>query len=109
MVTDKKAPPPLFKRLRRVIALLTLGAFVGLGVSEAFHMLLGKHVEAHCGICQIAHHTPALAQARVAVAPSHSFSRLSFVARIVLADAIVPDRRSRGPPAASSVSAAASV
>ncbi len=48
------------KMLMRLIAGMTLTAFLGLSALESFHTHATLQTDANCSVCQIAHKTPVL-------------------------------------------------
>ena len=48
------------KNLRRIFAVVTLGVFLGLAITESFHNHANGQTESHCPICQVAHQTPVI-------------------------------------------------
>jgi len=55
------------KNFRRIFAVVTLGVFLGLAITESFHNHANGQTESHCPICQVAHQTPVISQGRPVV------------------------------------------
>jgi len=79
------------KKLLRLLALATLGLYVGLVATEAFHGLCKDHSDAHCVVCQVAHQTPTISQGRPVLQNPQRFRRLVSVdAPLAVAQAQIP-------------------
>jgi len=52
------------KRFSRILAVATLGVYLGLAVTESFHHHAQGQTESHCPICQVVHQTPVISQGR---------------------------------------------
>jgi hypothetical protein len=86
--------------LLRVFACVTLGAFIALAATEAFHAAREGHVDSHCAVCQIMHHTPPIGQGAFHFKVEGHYSPFTQAVFLFTSAEQVPDRRSRSPPIA---------
>jgi hypothetical protein len=90
----------LIKLWLRVVAGITLGAFLALAATEAFHAAREGHVDSHCAVCQIMHHAPAIGQENFHFKIEGHYSPFTQAIFSFTSAEQVPDRRSRSPPIA---------
>jgi hypothetical protein len=81
-------------------ALFTLTLFISAKIGEALHSLCRGHAEDHCAVCQMAHHTPAAQQQGITISSGHEYSKVVAEVVSLRSALVVPERRSRSPPAA---------
>ena len=68
------------KKYLRLLAVLTLGAYMSLVVTEIFHNLCRHHDESHCVVCQVVHQTPVISQGKPVATHQENFSRIAAIA-----------------------------
>jgi hypothetical protein len=84
----------------RAVSGITLGAFLALAATEAFHVAREGHVDSHCAVCQIMHHAPAIGPGEFHFEIHGQYSALSLVVFIFGSAESIPEFRSRSPPIA---------